>query len=99
MADEASNIEISPETRPLRSDGWSVEAFERGHVLFDPGTERVVELNGTASLIWHLCDGTRTAAEITELIVEAFPDARPRVVADVGATFERLRSVGCIVVA
>ena len=35
-------------------------------VLFDPKRNRVHNLNLTASVIWELCDGTRTVEELAE---------------------------------
>jgi hypothetical protein len=50
----------------------------------------VVYCNQTASLIWHLCDGTHTAAEISALLNEAYPEAAMSIPADVAATLQTL---------
>jgi hypothetical protein len=47
-----------------------------------------IYLNETATVIWKLCDGTRSVKEIIDLLVEAFPDAASDVRADVKETID-----------
>jgi hypothetical protein len=49
-------------------------------------------------MIWHLCDGSRTVAEISALLVDAFPDEGDSVARDVAATLGQLQTAGSIVV-
>ena len=40
--------------------------------LFDPRSQEVHVLNGTASDVWRLCDGDHTVEEIAELLAAAY---------------------------
>ena len=40
--------------------------------LFDPRSQEVYVLNGTASDVWRLCDGDHTADEIVALLAAAY---------------------------
>lgn len=40
---------------------------EDGSLILDPSTKRLHSLNGWATIVWLLCDGTRTAQRIVEL--------------------------------
>lgn len=40
--------------------------------LYDPTSERVTVLNGTASDVWRLADGDHTVAEITDLLASSY---------------------------
>lgn len=40
--------------------------------IYDPGSERVVILNETASDVWRLADGQHTINEIAELLAGAY---------------------------
>ncbi|MGH9048854.1 MAG: PqqD family peptide modification chaperone [Acidimicrobiia bacterium] len=53
--------------RPARGDRIEVEEVENGLVLRHT-TTRVHQLNPSASIIFELCDGTRTADGIVELM-------------------------------
>ena len=39
--------------------------------LYDPGQEKVLVLNSTATDVWLLCDGEQTAERIVDLIAAA----------------------------
>ncbi len=62
--------------RPQRRDGFLTQELDGEVVLFDPEQTRALCLNATASLIWGLCDGKTTVAEIVQLLRDAFPDAQ-----------------------
>ena len=47
---------------------------ENGYVAFDPTTDRVHELNPTASLIVELCDGTRSVEEVCAYLAPMLPE-------------------------
>jgi hypothetical protein len=61
--------------RPLRRDGFLTQKLDDEIVLFDPDQTQALCLNATASLIWGLCDGATTVAEMVQLLRDAFPDA------------------------
>lgn len=64
--------------------------------LYDPSTEQVTVLNGTASDIWRLVDGTRTVAEITDLLASSYGVERSAIADDVRKTIGELTRAGLI---
>jgi hypothetical protein len=64
--------------------------------VYDPKTEQVTVLNGTASDIWRLMDGTLTLTEITNLIAKAYGVESGDVANDVARTISSLMDAGII---
>lgn len=52
-------------------------------ILYDPMTHAVHALNPVAALIWELCDGAHSPADIADLLGEIFEAEREEVAADV----------------
>jgi len=65
-------------------------------VVLDRDREFVHQLNKTASFIWEQCDGRRTAAEIADLIREAFEVDRETILKDVLETFKTLKELNLL---
>ena len=76
--------------RPRHKPDYRMEELDGEILLFDPATTETFYLNETAAVIWRLCDGQRTTAEIAELLQEAFRDAEGRIAEEVDVTFQRL---------
>lgn len=56
-----------------RRSASAVETIIDGEIsLYEPRTETVMVLNGTASDIWRLCDGRTTVGELTTLLAGAY---------------------------
>ena len=81
--------------RVRRADGYRTELLDDEVLLYNPAQTRVIALNATAALVWQLCDGTRSSAEIVALIGEAYPEA-DAVVADVDELLATLRGAGAV---
>lgn len=73
-----------------------MESIDGELLLFHPAQARMMYCNETASLIWQLCDGTRTVDEIVTLLSEAFPEAETQIAEDVRATLEQFVAHGAI---
>jgi len=58
------------------------------------GITKSIRLNETASIIWDLCDGERTIAQIITLLAASFPDEADRILEDVEATLRRFTDEG-----
>jgi hypothetical protein len=54
------------------------------------GRSDVYYLNGTAALVWRLCDGQRTLSEIVALLSDAYPDDAETVRAQVPELLDEL---------
>jgi hypothetical protein len=82
--------------KPRHIEGYTLEVYNDEVFLSHPTHGRVLKFNATASLIWQLCDGERTGAEIAELIAAAFPTKEDRIPEDVEATLQELAELGAI---
>jgi hypothetical protein len=81
--------------RPEPASGIDVHEVDDGFVVFDGSTDRVHYLNPTATVVFSLCDGTRTTKEIAGLVQSAWElDAPP--VDDVDACIAQLRDEGVL---
>jgi hypothetical protein len=81
--------------RPEPASGIDVHEVEDGFVVFDAATDRVHYLNPTATVVFSLCDGTRTTDEIAELVRSAW-DLEAAPLDDVAACVAQLRDEGVL---
>ncbi len=81
---------------PQRQPDYRLEQLEDELILFHPSQAKILYCNPTASLIWRLCDGRRTAAEIVSLLRVAFPEAAATLTAEVETTLTQLQQHGAI---
>ena len=65
-------------------------------VLYNDRTGESFLLNGTAALVWSLCDGTRPVAAIAQQVCASYPVDYQQVVADVHELLDRLHAVGVL---
>jgi hypothetical protein len=86
----------SPNDIPVPNTEFHLEEFDGELLLYHPGLTKTVYLNPTASLVWQLCDGRRSAGEIAELLRASFPDDRSRIEHDVAATLELFDQYGAV---
>lgn len=75
---------------PKKTAGYTLEAIDNQLVLFQPGHTAVCRLNETAALIWKLCDGDRSVADIIYLLSDLYPDETPHIDRDVREGIEVL---------
>ncbi|HVR79023.1 MAG TPA: PqqD family protein [Acidimicrobiia bacterium] len=64
--------------------------------LYSPAHEQVTILNGTATDVWYLCDGTRSEDEIVELLASSYSVAPDQIRDDVSRTIEMIRKAGLV---
>ena len=76
-------------SRPKRKADYKLEEVDGELLLYHPGSTKILYCNETASLIWQLCDGTRTGEEIREALKEAFPEAADSIADDVEDTLKK----------
>ncbi len=81
--------------QPEPAGGLDVHEVDDGFVVFDASTDRVHYLNPTATVVFSLCNGTRTTDEIADLVRSAWDlDVAP--VDDVVACVAQLRAEGVL---
>jgi hypothetical protein len=69
--------------RPRPRKGVRFEEIDGEAVIYDRTGTQATYLNETAAIIWQLCDGVRTEAEIIAMLSEAYPEAGDALVDDV----------------
>ena len=82
--------------RPLRKSDYRLELLDNEILLFCSSENKSYYFNQSASLIWQLCDGRHTVAEITKMIAEVYPKAASEMDEDVGQTLGLFLEYGCI---
>lgn len=88
---------MGPKTVPKKAFGYFTEDMDGETLLYRLGAHKAIHLNETASLIWQLCDGTRSVQAIIEDLREAFPDSEAQVVADTQETLSLLITEGALI--
>ncbi len=71
---------------PQPRAGFQIERLDGEIVLFHPASTTIIHSNESGALLWQLCDGARTVAEITAILSAAWPDAAASIAADVANT-------------
>ena len=87
---------MQPTSKPIPDKEFTLEELDNELLLYHPTKTTTVYMNETASIIWRLCDGERTVAEIIELVKDSYPEAGSSVESDIEATLERFREHGAI---
>jgi Coenzyme PQQ synthesis protein D (PqqD) len=94
MTPETQEDSVAAE-HPAPVAGLDVHEVEDGYVVFDASTDRVHYLNPTASVVFSLCDGTRTVDEVAGLVQSAWELDTPPL-DDVAACVTQLRDEGVL---
>ena len=88
---------MSNPKRPCRVSNFQMEVLDDEIILFHPTSKAIFYSNNTGALIWELCDGKRTMVDITQILSEAYPEAKDQIAADVHHTLETFASHGAII--
>lgn len=81
---------------PRPKSDYRLEQMDDELLLYHPGETKTVYLNQTASLVWQLCDGERSAGDITRLLQDSFPESSDQIAADVRAALAEFERHGAI---
>ena len=81
---------------PRPKADYRLEELDGEMLLYHPAETKTIYLNETASLIWSLCDGTRTVADIAKLLEESFPEPGVHLIDDVADTIDRFAADGAV---
>jgi pyrroloquinoline quinone biosynthesis protein D len=87
---------MTPQTVPKQAFGFFVEEMEGENLLYRLGGHKAIHLNDTATVIWKLCDGSRTVEDIIGLLAKEYPGSETAVAADVREAIELLVSEGAL---
>jgi len=89
---------ITPESEPWRAPECAIDEVDGELILSVPNADPLL-VNRTAALVWSLCDGKATVAEITARLEEAYPEAEDRIGSDVATALAQLLAAQAILVA
>jgi pyrroloquinoline quinone biosynthesis protein D len=87
---------MTPQTVPKQAFGFFVEEMEGENLLYRLGGHNAIHLNDTATVIWKLCDGSRTVDDISGLLAKEYPGSETSVAADVREVIELLVGEGAL---
>ncbi len=82
--------------RPKKRGDIMDEIVEDETVIYDPWNHHVHHLNPMAGIIWDLCDGSHTAKEIANEIVDVLEADASQVEGDVNTTIEEFYGKGLL---
>ena len=68
-----------------------MEELDDETLLYHPGNNKTLYINKSASIIWQLCTGEQTVADIISLIKDAYPAELDSIEQDVIATLTELK--------
>lgn len=68
---------------PIRDPEYLLEQIGSDYQLRHRSRDAAIYINGTAALLWELCDGRTSVGDIKAMLQEAYPDAGDAVSADV----------------
>lgn len=82
---------------PVPNNSLHASEMDGELVILHADGETVVYCNGTAALVWRLCDGERSLDEMVALFAEAYPEAGEEMIrADVIEALRHLEQGGCL---
>jgi hypothetical protein len=88
---------MTPNSILLQASDFSTAEIYGEILLYRLGAHKAIHLNETASLIWTLCDGTRTVQAIVEELRDIFPDDALDIAADSQEALSMLIGEGALV--
>lgn len=88
---------MGPNAIPKQAFGFVAEDMEGETLLYRLGAHKAIHLNETASLIWKLCDGTRSVQAIVDELRDAFPGSETDVAADTQEALSLLVGEGALI--
>ena len=68
---------------PNQHQDFQIEQIDGETLLYQHQLKRMIYLNESAALVWHLCDGRHSVADIIDLLINSYPDTEDAVRADV----------------
>lgn len=82
---------------PKRRTEFEERTVEGEMVVVDPESEKIHQLNETASFIWQRCDGDHDRQQIAEELATAFEVDAETAEQDVAQALEKLEEIGLLV--
>ncbi len=87
---------MGPKSIPKQAFGFFAEDMDGETLLYRLGAHKAIHLNETASVIWKMCDGTRSVLALVDELTQAFPDAGSSLASDVQEALSMLEDEGAL---
>jgi len=81
---------------PTPCRDFTIEHLEGETILYRHSLKKMIYLNESAAVVWTLCDGRRTVADIVDLLVKNYPGVADTVAADVKEVIADLTREGAL---
>jgi Coenzyme PQQ synthesis protein D (PqqD) len=81
---------------PQHRGRYLFEEMDGEGLVYRAAAKQGIYLSETATVVWKLCDGTRTVDEIIDFFVATYPDAADAVRTDVSETIDELIRAGAL---
>jgi hypothetical protein len=79
------------------ADDALLEDMDGELLLYHPPTAITLHLNGPSAIVWQLCDGQRTCADIIDMVKEAYPQQADQVADDIEQVVTDLAERGVLI--
>lgn len=87
---------LSPESVLHHTPGAVLEELDGEAMIFHPSQEGFAVGSASTAVVWGLLDGERTVREVTQLLVDAYPDAAAVIPEQVTTALEELVAHGLL---
>jgi hypothetical protein len=87
---------IDQSKRPRQNEGYMLEELDGELLLYHLDQTKTVYLNNSAAIVWHLCNGENSIAEIVAFLAEKYPEAVEEIAGDVQETLLKLLDTGAL---
>jgi hypothetical protein len=74
----------------LLAPDYFLEKIDGEITVYHPSLTTSLYLNETGALIWELCNGRRTVAEVIDILQDRYPESRAQIPAEVTGIIARL---------
>lgn len=73
-------------------EGCMLEDMDGEMLLYNPSNATTLHLNAPSAIVWQLCDGKRTAQDIIDAVLEAYPEQSEQIPDDIKTVLADLAS-------
>lgn len=82
---------LKSEIVPKQVSDIQIETFGDGVLLYHQTIREAAYLNNSAAVIWTLCDGNNSMADIENTLKNAYPEGKDSIREDISRTLEKLQ--------
>jgi hypothetical protein len=82
--------------RPFSAPDYQIQELDGELLLFHPASQTILHTNQTAALVWELCNGQHTVAEMVQIFKAVYPTAAETIEDDVLNILNQFASQGMI---